>query len=30
MINAMYRNFFTPGRNDLLAGFRTCVLDTQE
>lgn len=26
MIHAAYRNFFTPERNDVLAGFRTCAL----
>jgi iron(II)-dependent oxidoreductase len=24
--NPRYRNFFTPERNDVIAGFRTCVL----
>jgi iron(II)-dependent oxidoreductase len=27
VVNAMYRNFFTPDRRDILAGFRTCALD---
>jgi gamma-glutamyl hercynylcysteine S-oxide synthase len=26
MINNMYRNFFTPDRRDVMAGFRTCAL----
>ena len=26
MVNNMYRNFFTPERRDILAGFRTCAL----
>jgi iron(II)-dependent oxidoreductase len=28
MITNTYRNFYTPDRRDVLAGFRTCVLDT--
>lgn len=27
MINAKYRNYFGPARNDVFAGFRTCALD---
>jgi gamma-glutamyl hercynylcysteine S-oxide synthase len=27
VVNAMYRNFFTPDRRDIFAGFRTCALD---
>ena len=27
MINAKYRNYFGPDRNDVFAGFRTCALD---
>ena len=23
---SLYRNFFTPDRNDVIAGFRTCAL----
>ena len=26
MVNNMYRNFFTPERRDILAGFRTCAM----
>ena len=26
MVNNMYRNYFTPERRDVFAGFRTCVL----
>ena len=26
MVNNMYRNFYTPERRDILAGFRTCAL----
>jgi hypothetical protein len=25
MVTAMYRNFFTPERRDVFAGFRTCA-----
>jgi iron(II)-dependent oxidoreductase len=25
MINNTYRNFFTPDRRDVMAGFRTCA-----
>ncbi|MGH8675220.1 MAG: selenoneine synthase SenA, partial [Burkholderiales bacterium] len=27
--SATYRNFFTPDRADVFAGFRTCALDTE-
>lgn len=27
LIRNTWRNFFTPGRNDIFAGFRTCALD---
>jgi formylglycine-generating enzyme required for sulfatase activity len=26
MVSNMYRNFFTPDRRDVMAGFRTCAL----
>jgi gamma-glutamyl hercynylcysteine S-oxide synthase len=29
MRNIKYRNFFTPGRTDIYAGFRTCAQNTQ-
>ena len=25
MVNNMYRNYFTPERRDVFAGFRTCA-----
>jgi iron(II)-dependent oxidoreductase len=27
MLRNTWRNFFTPDRRDILAGFRTCALD---